>query len=105
MLHQIHPLAGQGFNMSLRDINELIRLIRCKLELGLDLDKSICSDFEKNIKHKNFIFSNSIDLIYEFFNLDSKFKNNIIGKSVQFFGKNKFLNNSLQKLANQGLNI
>ncbi len=104
LLHRIHPLAGQGFNMTLRDIYELIKLIKLKLDLGLDLDKSICSDFEKNIKHKNYIFSNSIDFIYEFFNLESKFKNNILSKSIQFFGKNKLLNNSLKKFADQGFN-
>ncbi len=105
LLHQIHPLAGQGFNMSIRDIKELVRLIKFKLDLGLDLDKSICLDFEKNIKHKNYIFSRSIDFIYEFFNLDRKIKNTALSKSLQFIGKNKLINNSLQKLANEGFNI
>ena len=27
MLHRLHPLAGQGFNMSLRDIKELSKII------------------------------------------------------------------------------
>ena len=68
LLHRIHPLAGQGFNMSIRDINEIIKLINFKLSHGLDLDESICSKFEKKTKHKNLIFSSGIDFIYEFFN-------------------------------------
>ena len=40
MLHKLHPLAGQGFNMSIRDIKELSKLIRSKLDLGLNLDVS-----------------------------------------------------------------
>ena len=28
LLHKLHPLAGQGFNMSIRDINELSKIIK-----------------------------------------------------------------------------
>ena len=45
LLHKVHPLAGQGFNMSLRDIRELSKLIEEKINLGLDLDSSICYAF------------------------------------------------------------
>ena len=105
LLHRIHPLAGQGYNMSIRDINELIKLIKLRLDLGLNLDSSICLDFEKKIKHKNYIFSKGVDLIYEFFDLESKFKSNILSKSIQVLGKNKLMNDSFKKFANQGLII
>ena len=42
LLHKIHPLAGQGFNMSIRDIKVLLDLIRYKIDHGLELDRSIC---------------------------------------------------------------
>ena len=71
----------------------------------LELDKSICIDFEKKTKHKNYLFSNGIDFVYEFFNLESKINNNVLTKSIQFFGKNKFLNKSFEKIANNGLQI
>ena len=45
-LHKIHPMAGQGFNMTLRDIKIFSSLIDCKLDLGLPLDTSILKDFE-----------------------------------------------------------
>ena len=41
-------------------------------------------------------------MIYEFFNLERKIKNDLLGKSIKFFGKNKLLNNSFKKFANQG---
>ena len=31
LLHRIHPLAGQGFNMTIRDINLLIKIIKKKM--------------------------------------------------------------------------
>ena len=48
-IHKIHPLAGQGFNMNLRNIKNLVKLIDDRIELGLEIDKSIIHDFEKKI--------------------------------------------------------
>jgi len=102
-LHKLHPLAGQGYNMSLRDIREILKLIKFRKNLGLPLDSSIFFDFEKEIKHKNYIFSKSIDFIYEFFNLENKLNNTFLSKSVQLLGRNKLLNNSFKKIADHGL--
>tara|TARA_B100000674_G_scaffold179094_1_gene145020 strand:- start:93 stop:1163 length:1071 start_codon:yes stop_codon:yes gene_type:complete len=102
LLHRIHPLAGQGFNMTIRDIKILMRIIQGKIDLGLPIDRSVCIDFEKKTKHKNFIFSNGIDLIYEFFNLESKTKNAILSKSVQMVGKNSIVNRMFRKIADEG---
>ena len=104
-LHKLHPLAGQGFNMSLRDIKEIFELIKFRINLGLPLDSSIFLDFENKTKHKNFIFSDSINFIYEYFNLEQKFNGSLLSKSVKFLGKNKILNKSFKKIADQGLII
>jgi 2-octaprenyl-6-methoxyphenol hydroxylase len=103
LLHKIHPLAGQGFNMTIRDIKVLMNIIKDKLDLGLPLDSSVNKEFEKNLKHKNFIFSNGVDLIHEFFNIERKTNNNILSKSVQFLGKNSSVNNIFTKIADKGI--
>ena len=103
LLHKLHPLAGQGFNMSIRDIKLLLDLIKFRLNHGLELNSSVCLEFENKIKHKNYLFSKGIDLIYEFFNLESKIKNPILGKSLQFLGKNKTVNKFFSNLADNGL--
>ena len=105
LLHKIHPLAGQGFNMTLRDINILIKIIENKINLGLALDKSVCIEFEKKTKHKNFIFSNGIDIIHELFNLERKTKVKFISKSIKMFGNNPLLNKFFTKIADEGLII
>tara|TARA_B100000795_G_scaffold269703_1_gene260009 strand:- start:4669 stop:5748 length:1080 start_codon:yes stop_codon:yes gene_type:complete len=102
LLHRIHPLAGQGFNMIIRDIRMLTNIIKDKIDLGLPLDSLVNEEFEKNTKHKNFIFSNGINLIHSFFNIERKTKNNILSKSVQFLGKNKLVNKALTKYADSG---
>ena len=40
-IHKIHPLAGQGLNMTLRDIKIFSELVDKRIEVGLPLDKSI----------------------------------------------------------------
>tara|TARA_B100000161_G_scaffold263784_1_gene235765 strand:+ start:696 stop:1772 length:1077 start_codon:yes stop_codon:yes gene_type:complete len=105
MLHRLHPLAGQGFNMTIRDIKLLTELIKLRLENGLQIDSSICSDFEQKMRHKNFLFSNGIDFIYEFFNLESKFKNPMFSKTVQILGKNKNINKFFIQFADNGLGL
>ena len=52
LLHRIHPLAGQGFNMTIRDIQIFLNIIENKRKLGLPFDTSINSEFEAKTKHK-----------------------------------------------------
>ena len=103
LLHKIHPLAGQGFNMTIRDIKTLINIISNKISLGLPLDSSVSEEFENTSKHKNFIFSNSIDLIHEFFNFERKTKNTLLSKSIQKLGKNSSINKMFTKIADTGI--
>ena len=105
LLHRIHPLAGQGFNMCIRDIKILSRIIQNKIDVGMELDSSILNDFEKQTKTKNFIYSNSVDFIYETFNFDKKNKSNSFNKILKIIGKNKNLTNYLIKLADRGLDF
>ncbi len=104
LLHRIHPLAGQGFNMTVRDIINLTEIVRNKIDLGLPLDKSINLEFENNFRHKNLIFSHGIDLIHEFFNVERKTNSSLLSKSVQRIGKNQFINKIFTKIADKGLN-
>lgn len=103
LLHKIHPLAGQGFNMSLRDIKLLSDLIDKKINLGLDLDSSICQEFQKKSQSKNFIFLSGIDWVYELFNLESRINSNLLNKLINFIGNKKTVNTFLKKFADSGI--
>ena len=102
LLHRIHPLAGQGFNMTMRDIKILLEIIASKYSLGLDLDSSVNYEFEKKLKHKNFIFSNGIDMIHEFFNFERKINSSFLSKSVQLLNKSPKINKFFTKIADRG---
>ena len=103
ILHRVHPLAGQGFNMTIRDLRILTKIIEDKIELGIQLDTLILDEFEKKTKDKNFVFSKAIGLIYEIFNLDKKIKNKNFNKILKNIGKNKNFNDFFIKLADSGL--
>ena len=103
LLHKIHPLAGQGFNMTLRDIKIFSEIIQKKINLGLPLNISVIDEFEKKSRHINYIFSNGIDFIYEFFNFERKTKSKILSKTIKFFGSNSDLNKKFIKIADNGL--
>ena len=105
LLHRIHPLAGQGFNMTIRDIKILSEIIQNKIDLGIQLDSTILSDFEKETKNKNFIFSNSVDFIYEVFNFDKKIINKNFNKFLKIIGQNTSISNYIIKVADKGLNF
>ena len=105
VIHQIHPLAGQGFNMTIRDLNVLSKIIDDKIELGLELNTSIFSEFEKKNRHKNFIFTYGIDLIQKFFDYERKLDKKFISKFIQSLGKNNSFNNFVSKYADEGLSF
>ena len=105
MLHQIHPLSGQGFNMTLRDIKVLFNLIKEKENLGLPIDSSIYQEFENRTRHLNFLFAYGNDFIYEFFNYDNYYLNSFSKKILNYFNNNKLFNNLAVKYADRGLII
>jgi len=101
-LHQIHPLAGQGFNMTLRDLDILLSEIQKKINLGLPLDASLLNEFQKKTKHYNLIYSSGINFLQDFFKYNSMSKNDYPEKIINLLGKNKFINNFFVKVANKG---
>tara|TARA_Y100000590_G_scaffold54626_2_gene57040 strand:+ start:1361 stop:2467 length:1107 start_codon:yes stop_codon:yes gene_type:complete len=103
ILHQIHPLSGQGFNMTLRDIEVLLKLIKYRKNLGLSIDCSIFKEFENKTKHLNFIFSSGNDFIYEFFNNDNYYLKNFSNKVLSYLNKNRLFNKLAVKYADKGL--
>jgi len=103
LLHKIHPLAGQGFNMTIRDIKILLAIIKKRGDVGLSLDSSVSLEFQKQIKHKNFIFSNGVDLIHEFFNIERKMKSNFLSKSVKLISNYPRINKMFSEIADKGV--
>ena len=101
-LHQVHPLAGQGFNMTIRDIKIFSKIIESRLDLGLPLDTLVLEEFEKRVKHLNFSFSKGIDFIHEFFKVDNKLNNKVSNFFLKNLKKSSEFKNFSTKIANRG---
>ncbi len=104
-LHSIHPIAGQGFNLVLRDIKKLKKLINKNLKLGLTLKNSyLFKEFCDTRKPENVIFGLGIDLTNSFFK-----QNKYLDPFKEIIVKNIKNNETLKKfskiISNRGLSL
>ena len=100
LIHKVHPLAGQGFNMTIRDIKSLSNILDENIKLGIDDGEIIAQKFQKRNKHLNFIYGLGIDTINTFFKIDSKLKNNLSEPIFKLLKGNKLLNKYATFLSN-----
>ena len=61
-------------------------------------------EFENKCKSKNFIFSNGIDYVYEFFNFERKTNSKLLSKSVKILCENPMINKFFTRVADRGIN-
>ncbi len=105
LIHRVHPLAGQGFNMTIRDIKIISKIIDHKISLGLPIDISVAYEFENSTRHLNYLYGKAIDGIYEFFSLDNKFNNSISRPVFKILNKNSIFKKYSNILSDKGLNF
>ncbi len=105
LIHRIHPLAGQGFNMTIRDIKIISKIVDDRISLGLPIDISVAEDFQSSTKHLNYLYGKAIDGIYEFFRLDSNIKNSISKPVFSILNKNSIFKKYSNILSDKGLNL
>tara|TARA_B100001029_G_scaffold179387_1_gene188703 strand:- start:89 stop:1186 length:1098 start_codon:yes stop_codon:yes gene_type:complete len=102
-IHSIHPLAGQGFNMTIRDMIKFDEILEKKISLGLEINKNIYKEFETKVKSNNSAFAIGIDLVHEFFNANKILIPKKISKNIfSFINKNKKIKDVAINLANSG---
>ncbi len=103
--HKIHPIAGQGWNMTLRDIDILIRDLREKINKGYDIgDTNLLKDFEKKTKTSNLLFAVSIDLIRKAFRAQSPAISSLRKKGFSLASQPEVMSKIIN-IADKGLRI
>ena len=105
LIHRIHPLAGQGFNMTIRDIKTISKIVNDRISLGLPIDISVAKDFQISSKHLNYLYGKAIDGIYEFFRLDNNINNSISKPVFRILNKNSLFKKYSTILSDKGLNL
>jgi 2-octaprenyl-6-methoxyphenol hydroxylase len=104
--NKIHPIAGQGWNMTLRNIFSLIKVTKYAVNLGLEIGNNIfIKKYLDETNLNNLAFATLIDGIRKIFDIkiDSYAairKNTLSNLDKNFFVKKNFIN-----IANKGLFI
>ena len=70
--HSIHPLAGQGLNIGIQDIDSLVSIVKRYIDVGLKLDEIILQKYSKQRFWQNLIMFNAMDFLNLIFSNDSK---------------------------------
>ena len=103
ILHKVHPLTGQGFNMVLRDLLNLKKILKNKIDLGLDIGSSdILEEFSQKIKPVNLTYSFGIDFLRNCFSNQNKSINKIRDKIIKNLNKNFLVKKTFYNVANIG---
>ena len=104
--NKIHPIAGQGWNMTLRNIFSLIKVIKYSMNLGLEIGNDIfIKKYLNETNLNNLAFATLIDGIRKIFDIKidsyaATRKNILSNLDKNFFIKKNFIN-----IANKGLFI
>jgi len=103
---KIHPIAGQGWNMTLRNIFSLVKVIKNFENLGLEIGNNIFLEkYLDEVKLNNFTFAMLIDGIREVFDIKIDGYASIRKSTLSMIDKNYFLKNNLARVADKGLFI
>lgn len=96
----IHPIAGQGFNLGVRDCNLLLENIGKCLFLGEDLfSNSFLRNYEKDRYLDRLLFIESTDKLNKIFSFKSSFFNYMLSLGFIFINQSDILTNFLMKTA------
>jgi 2-octaprenyl-6-methoxyphenol hydroxylase len=104
--NKIHPIAGQGWNMTLRNIFSLIKVIKYSENLGLEIGNDIfIKKYLYETSLNNLTFATLIDGIRKIFDVKIDSYAAIRKNTLSNLDKNFFLKKNFINIANKGLFI
>ena len=104
--NKIHPIAGQGWNMTLRNIFSLIKVIKYSINLGLEIGNDIfIKKYLNETNFNNLAFSTLIDGIRKIFDIKIDSYAAIRKNTLSNLDKNFFIKKNFINIANKGLFI
>jgi 2-octaprenyl-6-methoxyphenol hydroxylase len=104
--NKIHPIAGQGWNMTLRNIFSFIKVVKRSQNLGFEIGNDIfIKKYLNEVNLNNFIFSSLIDGVREVFDIKNTIYANIRKNVLVNLNQNAFIKKNIIDVANKGLFI
>jgi len=98
--HSFHPIAGQGWNLGMQDVESVYNLIKKYNSLGLELgDEVFCKEFQKNNFFKAYRLYQITDKVDSIFKLDNTIFNHARFSAINLIEKSKKLKNKISDFA------
>ena len=86
--HSIHPLAGQGLNLAMRDCSSVLKSLKNNLRFGTELgDNSILNFYKNDRLPKTIAMSTITDLLFYSFTTKSSQMRSILTKGMKTLNK------------------
>tara|TARA_B110000438_G_scaffold301125_1_gene355203 strand:- start:1156 stop:2343 length:1188 start_codon:yes stop_codon:yes gene_type:complete len=98
--HSLHPIAGQGWNLGIRDIEKCLQIIKENNELGLDLGNFfVCNKYQQKAYYDAYTLFQITDKLNSIFLNDSFFANKIREKGFGLINKKGYIKNYITNFA------
>ena len=103
--HSFHPIAGQGWNLGMQDVQNLYKLVKKYNSLGLELgDEIFCKEFQKDNFFKAYRLYQITDKVDTIFKSDNFIFNQARFSAINLIEKSKKLKNRISDFA-MGINL
>ena len=98
--HSIHPIAGQGWNVGIRDIQSLLKVLKNNLKLGLELgSQTSCKEYNDKTFYDAFTLFQVTDKLNGVFLNDSFSLNRFRSIGFKIINENLFIKNYISNFA------
>ena len=98
--HNIHPIAGQGLNLSIRDIAQFIKLIKKQRSIGYEINNNqILEMYDQSRKFDRTAFSFGTLALDAIFSSRNKVFNYLTSKGLKFIENNDYFKKQIIKSA------
>ncbi len=98
--HSFHPIAGQGWNLGMQDVESVYNLVKKYNSLGLELgDEMFCKEFHKDNFYKAFRLYQITDKVDSVFKLDNIIFNHARFSAINLLEKSKKLKDQISDFA------